>query len=195
MKKIGYWLVNVLLVLIFIFTCAGAFAEKNMGFGIVCVITVVLFFLNIKRHNKNVISGGKKAKEMDAKYNDWKKIGSFADAHLYINENTKQVVINDEEYNFKDIVSVELLENEKQYGSSVTTKGIGKSLITSSGTTDYCTKLQIKVVLNSITNSQEYITFLNKGKTWKSTKKYKQAYDMAQKFLSTLQVIVNNNKN
>lgn len=194
MKKLGYWLVNVLLVIVFIFTCAGTFAEKNIGFAIVCIITIGLFFFNIKRHNKNVISGGKKAKEMDNKYSNWKKIGSYAGAYLYVNEDTKQIAINGSEYNFKDIVSAELLENEKKYGASVTTKGIGNSLMTSSGTTDYCTKLQIKVVLNSITNSQEYIIFLNKGKTWKSTKKYKQAYDMAQKFLSTLQVIINKNK-
>lgn len=194
MNKIGYWLVNALLVLVFIFTCAGTFAEQNVGFGIACLVTVVLFFLNIKRHNKNFISGGKTAKTMDNKYSTWKKIGSYAEAYLYVNEDAKKIAINGSEYNFKDIVSVELLEDEKQYTGSVTTKGIGRSLVTSSGTTDYCTKLQIKVVLNSITNSQEYITFLNKGKTWKSGKKYKIAYDMAQKFLSTLQVIINKNK-
>lgn len=194
MNKIGYWLVNVLLVLVFIFTCAGAIAEQNIGFGIACIVTVVLFFLNIKRHNKNFISGGKTAKTMDNKYSTWKKIGSYGNAYLYVNEDTKKIATNGAEYDFKDIVSAEILEDEKQYGASVTTKGIGRSLVTSSGTTDYCTKLQIKVVLNSITNSQEYITFLNKGKTWKSTKKYKQAYDMAQKFLSTLQVIINKNK-
>ena len=193
MKKVGYWLVNVLLVIVFIFTCAGAFAEKSIGFGIACFITIVLFVLNIKKHNKDFISGGKETKVMDNKYSGWQKVGAYGNAHLYVNENTKQVVINDQEYNFKDIVSAEILEDGKQYSSSLTTKGIGKSLITSSGTTDFCTKLQIKVFLNSITNSQEYITFLNKGKTWKSTKKYKQAYDMAQKFLSTLQVIIKNN--
>ena len=196
MRKIGYWLVNVLLVLIFIFTCAGSFAEKNMGFGIVCVITVVVFFLNIKRHNKNVISDGKKAKEMDAKYNDWKKIGSFADAYLYINENDKKVLINNHEYNFKDIISADLMEDEKEYTNSYARKSAlsNKSFYGSSNTTKFCTKLQIKIVLNSMTNPQEYITFINK-RTWKSRKKYKNAYDMAQKFLSTLQVIINNNKN
>lgn len=196
MRKIGYWLVNVLLVLIFIFTCAGSFAEKNMGFGIVCVITVVVFFLNIKRHNKNVISDGKKAKEMDAKYNDWKKIGSFADAYLYINENDKKVLINNHEYNFKDIISADLMEDEKEYTNSYARKSAlsNKSFYGSSSTTKFCTKLQIKIVLNSMTNPQEYITFINK-RTWKSRKKYKNAYDMAQKFLSTLQVIINNNKN
>lgn len=193
MNKIGYWLVNALLIIVFVFTCAGTFAEQSIGFGIACLVTIALFILNIKRHEKNFISG-KAVQTMDNKYNSWQKIGSYGNAYLYVNESIKKVVINGTEYNFKDIVSAEILENEKQYGASVTTKGIGKSLVTSSGTTDFCTKLQIKIVLNSITNSQEYITFLNKGKTWKSTKKYKQAFDMAQKFLSTLQVIINNNK-
>lgn len=115
MKKIGYWLVNALLVLIFIFTCAGAIAEQSAGFGIACVITVILFILNIKRHRKNFISGGKNAKVLDQKYNSWKKIESYGETTLYVNEDAKKVAINGTEYNFKDIVSAELLENEKQF--------------------------------------------------------------------------------
>lgn len=65
-------------------------------------------------------------------------------------------------------------------------------LFMESSQTKYCTKLQIKLVLNSIAEPQIYITFLNK-RTWKSGKKYKQAYDMAQKFLSTFQVITKKN--
>jgi len=51
--------------------------------------------------------------------------------------------------------------------------------------------LQIKVVLNSISSPQEYITFITK-KTNKNNKKYKNAYEVAQKFISTLQVIIKN---
>lgn len=105
------------------------------------------------------------------------------------------MLINNHEYNFKDIISAELVEDEKEYTNSYARQSAlsSKSFYGSSSTTKFCTKLQIKIVINSMTNPQEYITFINK-RTWKSRRKYKDAYNMAQKFISTLQVIISNNK-
>lgn len=195
MKKLGYWIINIILVLAFIITCAGTFAEKSIGFGIATIIIAILFVLNIKKNN-NVVDS-KEIKELDSKYmnSGWQKIGSYDSAYLYVNEKDKKVLINNHEYNFKDVISAELMEDEKEYINSYARQSAlsSKSFYGSSSTTKFCTKLQIKIVINSVSNSQEYITFINK-RTWKSRKKYKDAYDMAQKFISTLQVIISNNK-
>lgn len=195
MKKIGNMLINIILVIAFIITCAGTFAEKSVGFGIATIVVVVLFILNIRKGNKVVDS--KKIKELDNRYatSNWQKVGSYDNAYLYINENDKKVLINNHEYNFKDIISAELVEDEKEYTNSYARQSAlsSKSFYGSSSTTKFCTKLQIKIVINSMTNPQEYITFINK-RTWKSRRKYKDAYNMAQKFISTLQVIISNNK-
>lgn len=195
MKKIGNMLINIILVIAFIITCAGTFAEKSVGFGIATIVVIVLFILNIRKGNKVVDS--KEIKELDNRYatSNWQKVGSYDNAYLYINENDKKVLINNHEYNFKDIISAELVEDEKKYTNSYARQSAlsSKSFYGSSSTTKFCTKLQIKIVINSMTNPQEYITFINK-RTWKSRRKYKDAYNMAQKFISTLQVIISSNK-
>jgi len=196
MKKIGYWLTNILLTIIFIFTCAGTIAEKSVGFGIATLVIVVLFILNIKKHNKVVDS--KEVKELDIKYsnNNWQKIGSYGNAYLYINEIEKKVLINNNEYHFKDIISADIVENNKDKTYTATTQNavFKRSYSSGSMTFNYCTNLQIKIVLNSISNPQEFITFIDK-KTNKNNKKYKDAYEMSQKFLSVFQIITKNNKN
>lgn len=193
MKKLGYILVNVILGIVIIFCISGTIAEKSGGFLGATIIFVVLLILNIKKHN-NKISNSPMIKELDKKYisNDWQKIGHFENAYLYINEKSKKISTNGKEFDFKDLVSAEIIEDEKNYTNSYAKKGIGNSYYGSSSQTEFCTKLQIKLILNSIAEPQEYITFLNK-RTWKSRKRYKQAYEMSQKFLSTLQVIVKNN--
>lgn len=86
MKKIGNMLINIILVIAFIITCAGTFAEKSVGFGIATIVVVVLFILNIRKGNKVVDS--KKIKELDNRYatSNWQKVGSYDNAYLYINE-------------------------------------------------------------------------------------------------------------
>lgn len=195
MKKFGNILIDIILVLAFIITCAGTFAEKSVGFGIATIIIIVLFILNLKKGNQVVDS--KEVKDLDAKYTNssWQKIGSYENAYLYINENDKKVLINNHEYNFKDIISAEIMENEKEQTYTATTQNaiFTRSYSSGSRTYHYCSKLQVKIVLNSITSPQEYITFISK-KINKNSSKYKSAYDMAQKFISTLQVIIKNNQ-
>lgn len=196
MKKLSNVIINIILVIAFIITCAGTIAEKSVGLGIAMIIVIVLFIINIKKNNKVVDS--KEVQNLDAKYmnSSWQKVGSYDNAYLYVNENDKKILVNNHEYNFKDVISAELMEDEKEYTNSYARQSAlsNKSFYGSSSTTKFCTKMQLKIVLNSMTSPQEYITFINK-RTWKTRKKYKEAYDIAQKFLSTLQVIINNNKN
>ena len=65
-KKLGNILIDVILVLAFIITCAGTFAEKSVGFGVATIIIIVLFILNLKKGNQVVDS--KEVKNLDAKY-------------------------------------------------------------------------------------------------------------------------------
>lgn len=193
MKKLSNVIINIILVIAFIITCAGTIAEKSVGLGIAMIIVIVLFIINIKKNNKVVDS--KEVQNLDAKYmnSSWQKVGSYSNAYLYVNENEKKVLINNHEYNFKDIIAAELMEDEKEQTYTATTQNaiFKRSYSSGSRTYHYCSKLQVKIVLNSITSPQEYITFINK-KTNKNSSKYKSAYDVAQKFLSTLQVIIGN---
>lgn len=193
MKNLFYWLLNIVLGIIIIICISGSIAEKNVGFVIATIIFVALLILNIKKHNYK-IANSPIIKELDNKYlnTDWQKIGNYQDAYLYVNEKEKKISTNGKEFNFKDLVSAEILEDEKAYTNSYAKKGIGNSFYGSSSQTKYCTKLQLKLVLNSIAEPETYITFINKL-TWKSSKKYKQAYNIAQKFLSTFQVITKKN--
>lgn len=58
---------------------------------------------------------------------------------------------------------------------------------------DYCTKLALKITLNDINNPMVNYTFINM-KTNKNSFTYKNSHQNAQKCISALQVIINNNK-
>lgn len=192
MRKIGHFLVNTFIALGFCICVAGAIAESSVGFLMGALVFVGWFIFNIK---KTTISkeDRKILKEVNTKYsnNEWHKIGEFAGAYLYVNEKDKKFNTSGKEYQFKDLISVEIMEDEKQWtGGFVSNNSFGGARI-SSGQLKFCKKLQLKLVLNSVLEPQTYITFINK-RTWKDRKKYKRATDMAQKFLSTLQVIISN---
>lgn len=195
MKSLFYWLLNFVLGIIIIIGFNGYIKEKNIFFLITVIIFVSLLILNIKKYN-NEIANSRMIKNLDERYlkNNWQKIGNFQNSYLYVNENDKKISTNGREFEFKDLVSAELLEDENTYTNGYAIGGSGNSFYGASRQTKYCTKLQIKLVLNSITEPQTYITFLNK-RTLKSGKKYRQAYDMAQKFLSTFKVITKNSSN
>lgn len=195
MKSLFYWLLNFVLGIIIIIGFNGYIKEKNIFFLITAIIFVSLLILNIKKYN-NEIANSRMIKNLDERYlkNNWQKIGNFQNSYLYVNENDKKISTNGREFEFKDLVSAELLEDENTYTNGYAIGGSGNSFYGASRQTKYCTKLQIKLVLNSITEPQTYITFLNK-RTLKSGKKYRQAYDMAQEFLSTFKVITKNSSN
>lgn len=171
MKSLFYWLLNFVLGIIIIIGFNGYIKEKNIFFLITAIIFVSLLILNIKKYN-NEIANSRMIKNLDERYlkNNWQKIGNFQNSYLYVNENDKKISTNGREFEFKDLVSAELLEDENTYTNGYAIGGSGNSFYGASRQTKYCTKLQIKLVLNSITEPQTYITFLNK-RTLKSGKK------------------------
>ncbi len=108
-------------------------------------------------------------------------------------------------YNYSDIVDFELLED----GESIVSGGLGRALVGGAlfggvgaivgGVTGgkkskpICTNLNVKITTNDINNPVVYVDFINTS-TKKSSIIYKTYYDLAQKCLSTLQLIVNGNQ-
>lgn len=129
MKNLFYWLLNIVLGIIIMICFSGSIAEKSSGFLIATIIFVGLLILNIKKHN-NKIANSPMIKELDEKYlnNNWQKIGHFQNSYLYVNEKDKKISTNGKEFDFKDLVSAKLLEDEKAYTNSYARKGIGNSL-------------------------------------------------------------------
>lgn len=108
-------------------------------------------------------------------------------------------------YNYSDIVDYELLED----GESIASGGLGRALVGGvlfggvgaivGGVTGgkkskpICNSLRIKITTNDINNPTVYVDFLNTS-TKKDNIIYKTWFDLAQKCLSTLQLITNGNK-
>lgn len=108
-------------------------------------------------------------------------------------------------YSFDDIIAFELLED----GNSITKGGTGRAIAGgllfggvgaivggSAGkrkTKSTCTKLQIKITVNSMSTPAVYINLIA-GETKTDGFIYKTAYSSAQNILSVLQVICENNK-
>lgn len=108
-------------------------------------------------------------------------------------------------YNYSDILDYELLED----GESIASGGLGRALVGGvlfggvgaivGGVTgnkkskSICNSLRIKITTNDINNPVVYADFLNTS-TKKDSIIYKTWFDLAQKCLSTLQVITNGNQ-
>lgn len=113
--------------------------------------------------------------------------------NLYINYTEKKIIINNYKLNFSNILDVKLVENgfEKIMGSNVNSNfmiGHSKVLIN---------QLDIEIKTNDMNNPFFNIPFLKLGihlGFHKTSKKYKEAYHQAQHCLSTLEIIVNNNR-
>ncbi|SDY30507.1 Ltp family lipoprotein [Eubacterium barkeri] len=103
-------------------------------------------------------------------------------------------------YHYDDIVSYELMED----GESVVSGGVGRAVAGGilfggvgaivGGVTgkkkqkDFCRALQIKVTVRDLNKPVVYIPFIS-GKTKKSSSKYKEAINQAQRCLSLIEII------
>lgn len=108
-------------------------------------------------------------------------------------------------YSFDDIIAFELLED----GNSITKGGTGRAIAggllfggvgaivggntAKRKTKSTCTKLQIKITVNSMSTPAVYVNLIA-GETRTDGFAYKTAYNSAQNILSVLQVICENNK-
>ena len=139
-----------------------------------------------------------------------KKVGNF----IYFNDESKKFAIPKvglgstiqdlKIYKYSDILDYELLEE----GSSISKGGVGRALVGAAlfgsvgaivgGSTGHkqqgtCSKLQIKITMNSMDTPTVYINFIE-SETKKNGMIYKQLYAQAQEVLSLLNIIVQSDK-
>ena len=155
----------------------------------------------------NVLDKNDENKRNFEQFNATKIIGNFE-----IDDNSKKWIINNKGlfsknvvpkiFNYSDIVDFELLED----GESIAKGGLGRAVVGGvlfggigavvGGITGKkkskpgCNSLKIKITLNDINNSSVYVNFITTS-VKKNSFIYKTEFDLAQKCLSTLQVITN----
>ena len=114
--------------------------------------------------------------------------------------------VSDSTIRFKDLISVELIEN----GSTVASGGLGSALagaalfgdagmiaggiVGKKKISDICESLQIKLTVNDLNNPAVFIDVI-RSKTAKRSLKYQNDFELAQKIVSVLNVIISRNKN
>lgn len=93
--------------------------------------------------------------------------------YLYINENTKEWLIKDEFckiYKFEDIRNIELIEESNAFNKA------------------YCTNMNIKITVNDMKSPVMFIKFITR-QTGKPSKRYKKAFEHANKCSAILELI------
>lgn len=162
-------------------------------------ISIICFYFAFKKPNPNKKIKEKKITNLKENEidNNWVKIIPYK---LEVNEIEQKVKIGKQVYNYLDIIDCELIED----GSSVmkasllgtAAKGavFGLAGLASKKQKEskYCTKLELKITLNDISNPCTYIKFIN-GKTIKNGILYKNSFDKVQKCLSIFNIILNKN--
>lgn len=229
-KKILFWFLVVISVIIgfgIIGTISGENADKETGLIMAIIVfipwAIYLIVKLVKRESpkakeraeKYQIQKEEERKEFEAKYKGFKLIAEYQKYLLYVNEENKQFALKDDFYNFKDLISAEIVADDDVITTTHTQKkaSVGKALVggalfggagaiiggnagkskSTSTNKKVCDKLQIKLTLNSIEKPIIYIDFI-KGRTNKSSflKTYQKAYDSAEHFLGIFQVMINN---
>lgn len=160
------------------------------------ILAISCFYFVFRKVDNTKIKKNVKEKNHEETNKDWTIIVSNK---LEVNEIKKIVRINKNSYNYSEIIDYELIED----GSSIlkasllgtAAKGavFGLAGLVSKNKKEnkYCSKLEIKVTLNDISNPCIFIKFINR-KTPKSGIVYKSSYDKVQKCLSVFNIILNN---
>lgn len=147
--------------------------------------------------------------EMNTKKKEW-KINNI----IYYNYHGWYLPLNDNNkvYKFSDLISYEIIENNKTIFNSITKGGNTKALVggllfgstgaivggstakrkTQTLSEDYCNSLKIKIVVNDIENETIYIDFINVD-TQLESNLYKEKIEAAQEIISLLEFIEYNN--
>lgn len=114
--------------------------------------------------------------------------------NLYINHDEKKLIINNNKFNFTDILEAKLIENGFE---SIVGTGIGNNNLIVGQNRVRINQLDVEIKTNSIENPFFSIPFLKLGihlGFFKTSKQYKQAYIKAQNCVSILQLIIEDNK-
>jgi len=187
LKKIG-------LCELIAFSClilGGFMTELNED---IAVIIILLSLLTIILGPIIIISKRKKQKVNSNNEIDWIK----PHKNLWINEKERKIKINNNTYDFSQIIDYELLID----GSSISKANLG-SVATRSllfgvigGTTakrketNYCTQLELKITINNLTKPTEYINFIDGFRRInKKSSIYKSFSKKAEDCISILKII------
>jgi len=180
------------------------------------ILTIICFFFPIKKIIKYVlkINKEKNDKLQEIKEEEEKRGIKRITNNVSIIEKEKIIILNKKEYQFKDILGYELIED----GNTITTTtgkkkaSVGKAIIggvllgdagaiiggnsgktnSKSTETQYCTNLKVKITINNLENPCEFI-YLIGDSTNKESSKYKIAYENAQKIMSIIDVLTKRN--
>ena len=173
--------------------CYGAILKKGIN---LCNSSITL------EEATNILK--QREKEIEAFHAD-KKIGNY----IYFDDTARKFALPQTTmlgkvkdlniYNYSALIDFELLED----GDAQLTGGVGRAIVggalmggvgaivgatTRKKSKKTCSKLQIKLTLNELNNSTQYITFIN-AETKKNSMLYKTSYNIAQEIISTLNVI------
>lgn len=193
------------------------YETNDIGGGIFFgIIALVCLFFPIKLMIKTIKNKNRIAKEKEQKLKEYEESRGITKIsnNVSIIEKEKIIILNQNEYQFKNIMGCELIEDGNSI-TSITGKkkaSLGKALVggalfggagaiiggTSGKTrstaieTNYCTNLKIKITINNLQTPCEFIDIINRRTDRQSTK-YKQSYEDAQKILSVIDIICKNN--
>ncbi len=205
-------IITIAVIIFFVFLISGDLKTLfEDGILFMLIFCIIILFIASNKINKIVNSKTNddilenKLKEK----NYIKMIDNF-----YVNEVDNKLKINNNIYDFKEIKNVELIEDGNI--STITTgkkkASLGKSLVggallggvgaiagagsgkinSKSIETKYCTNLTIKIDTSKLTMPCEFIKLIT-YKTDKESLKYKNAFEDAQKCISTIKLLLEKN--
>ena len=117
-------------------------------------------------------------------------------------------------YKFSDLISYEIIENNKVTYNSITTGGTGRAIVggmlfgatgavvggntakraTTTSSEEYCKSLKIKIVVNDLENETIYLEFIKENITIDSDE-YKEKITASQELISLFEYIRYNTNN
>lgn len=218
-RKVMFW---VFVIFTILFIIAILSTEQNKAISIPMVLIFLLpwliyvaikFLIKYYAKKKAIIEEKRKLVEDLYLSKGFNLIVQHNENMLLVNEKDKLFTMGEDAYNFKDLISAEIVEDDDVI-TTTTTKNkasVGKALVggalfggvgaiiggnagkskSTSRNTKVCDKLQVKLTLNSVVKPVAYLNLI-KARTRKDMKRYKQSYEKAEHFLGAFQVIIYN---
>lgn len=193
-----WWFILLLIIVgipVLIFEIACLFVAPPIIFLEVVLVLSIYYFKVIKKQNQTRAKLEEKEQEILSK--GYRKIYD----NLYLNEQNKNLIINDIKYGFSQILDCELIENDNTISSSYgNTKGkiknngkmIGKTNAISTSS-DYCNELYINITVDDFNNPNIKLDVRGKGILNTTSAKYKNVIKKANEIVSLFKLIISKN--
>lgn len=165
---------------------------------IIEIIIAFCEYLTVKKIKKiNNQKNKKEIMENNLLVNGYRKIYDG----LFIKEDKKLLNILGKDYQFKQIINCELIQNNKSLNSSyertegkIKDNGKIKSKTSSlSSTFDYCNELYLNITVDDFTNPNIKLNIKDIGTLSTTGKKYKKTIEKANEILSLFKIIIAKN--